>query len=251
MKTLVVTRPAAQSASWAQALEKQGFTVHTLPLLNIRPLKKGIQEVWEQLVQLHWIMFVSPNAVDAFFHTPPRVETSFPVWPAMLRAGATGSGTAQALADCGVPLSLIDQPDANAPKDTEHLWQRIGNRTWSGLRTLIVRGTGLKPDRNWLLQQLQLAGAHVRAVPVYERTAPRLSEADALWLQSPEARAACWIFSSAEAFEYLPHYDWHSTAAIVTHQRIAQAAHQAGFGQVICASGPDVSSIANSVKSVV
>ncbi|RUS67185.1 Uroporphyrinogen-III synthase [Saezia sanguinis] len=249
MKTVIVTRPLHQAQPWIEGLQQHGFSVRHIPLLSIQAVadNQPLHHAWAQIDQYTWVMFVSANAVHYFFKGTQHVH-----WPSHLRAGATGNGTTKALTASGVAAHLIDQPAENQPEDTEHLWQQIADRHWSGTQVLLVRGrsAGNRPERNWLMHQLQHAGAQVQCLAVYQRCAPVFSADDLLWLGSHDARNSCWIFSSSEAIEYLPDYDWAQTTAIVTHQRIAQAAHKAGFGHVVC-TRPDLLSLVDSVKSVV
>ena len=251
MRTVIITRPRHQAQPWLQALQARGIHTVNIPLLEISPCASPselhvIQQAQEKLNRYAWVMFVSPNAVDYFFE-----QACNQAWPASARAGSPGEGTTQALLRREVPLELIDQPGQNQHKDSEHLWQNIQHRNWKNTNVLVIRGTSsAQPPRNWLIEQLQGAGAQVDTLVVYKRQpvmpAPELQT----WLRSTQAQQACWLFSSAEALKYLCDYNWTQTTAIVTHPRIAQAARLAGFGQVIC-TRPDLHTLVETVESVV
>lgn len=246
MRTVVVTRPAEQAQSLMSELRQNGYAVVHVPLLQIQasPNLKEIQSQWTQLSHYAWVMFVSPNAVRYFFH-----HASSP-WPLTTRAGSPGQGTTQALIAAGVPQHLIDEPHPHDGKDTEHLWQRIAHYPWENKHILLVRGQSRRAPRNWLMHQFQNAGAHVKPLVVYQRQAAIFSPDTQTWLQTDEARKACWIINSIEAFEALSGHNWENAVAIVIHPRIAHAVRAAGFSQVICTQ-PDISSIVESVGTVV
>ena len=62
-----------------------------------------------------------------------------------------------------------------------------------------------------------------------------------------------WLFSSSEALAHLrgllPAVDWHAARAVATHERIAQAAREAGFGRVGLAS-PRLADLVASIESL-
>ena len=64
---------------------------------------------------------------------------------------------------------------------------------------------------------------------------------------------AVWIFSSSEAIANLvsqcPHQSWRHARAVATHQRIAQAAREAGFA-VVCESRPSLQDVMASIESL-
>lgn len=247
MRTVVVTRPAQQAQPLISALRQKGHTVVHVPLLQIQasPNFKEIQTQWAQLSHYAWVMFVSPNAVHYFFD-----HASSSTWPLTTRAGSPGIGTTQALITAGVPQHLIDEPHLHDEKDTEHLWQRIAHYPWKNKHILLVRGQSTRAPRNWLMHQFQNVGAHVKPLVVYQRQAAIFSSEIQTWLQTNEARKACWIINSIEAFEALSGHNWENAVAIVIHPRIAHAVREAGFSQVICTQ-PDISSIVESLGTVV
>jgi len=240
---LIVTRPRDQAAEWVRTLGGLGLKAEALPLIDIGPAPDpaAVQRSWQQLPDLHFVMFVSANAVAQFFALrPPGAE-----WPAGLSAGSTGQGTTAALRTCGVPQRLIEQPAPGEPSESEALWRQIAPRPWSGRRVLVVRG---EDGRDWLSEQFQNAGASVSFLAAYRRQPPALSPGQHRLLQqalaAPEAHL--WLFSSSEAVRHLrglaPGADWSSSRAVATHPRIAAAAGEAGFAQVLV-SEPSVEAV--------
>lgn len=229
---VVVTRPAAQAASWVDALRTLGIDAVALPLLGIEPLPDPapLRAAWSTLARFDLVMFVSANAVQQFFAAAPGP------WPEGVLAASTGPGTSAALSRLSVPAALLVEPAADAPRfDSEALWQRLSARDWRGRRALIVRG---EDGRDWLADRLRGAGAEVGMLAAYRRGAPT-------WGETERARlaAACavphehvWLFSSSEAVRHLaalaPRADWSGAIAATSHPRIAAAARAAGFAQV-------------------
>jgi uroporphyrinogen-III synthase len=229
---VIVTRPAAQAQGWVQQLQQLGLDAVSLPLVGIAPPvdPARVQQAWADLPGAALAMFVSPNAVMHFFQARPDGAP----WPAAVRAGSTGPGTTAALKDAGVPLSLIVEPPAAGPFDTETLWQQIGAWPWPGRTVLVVRG---EDGRDWLSGQLRAAGADVQFVAAYRRVAPPL---DTGLVEAALADPAghVWHFTSSEGIAHLlaqcPGRDWSASRALATHPRIADAARRAGFNPVQC-----------------
>lgn len=231
---LIVTRPRDQAAEWVRALGGSGLQAEALPLIEIGPAPDpaAVQRSWLQLPDLHFVMFVSANAVAQFFALrPPGAD-----WPAGLSAGSTGQGTTSVLRARGVPQALIEQPAPGEPSESEALWRQIAHRTWSGRGVLVVRG---EDGRDWLSAQFQNAGANVSFLAAYTRQPPKLTPEQHRLLQQALAapEAYLWLFSSSEAVRHLrslaPGADWSRSRAVATHPRIASAAREAGFAQVL------------------
>lgn len=230
---VIVTRPEAQALPFVARLREQGVDAQALPLLAIEAPADtaAVQQAWRGLRQVALAMFVSANAVQRFWVLRPAGLG----WPKALRAGSTGPGTTAALVEAGVALDAIDQPPAGGPFDTEALWQQLRKRDWSGLRVLVVRG---EDGRDWLSQQLAAAGAELCFVAAYRRVAPVWTTAQQRQVEQALAlpQTTVWHFSSSEAIGHLvracPAADWRRSRAWATHERIADAARAAGFGQV-------------------
>ncbi|MFO6420182.1 uroporphyrinogen-III synthase [Hylemonella sp. W303a] len=186
------------------------------------------------------------------------------------QAWATGPGTARALVAMGWSADRIVAPSEDAPQfDSEALWERVARRVDANSRVLIVRGadaldgpdtpdaTVMSPQasggpadrarldspvagvgRDWFAQRLRQAGAQVDFLVSYQRRAPRWA-ADSAPLSQARAAArdgTVWLFSSSEALRnlrmLLPDEDWRAARALVTHERIARAARETGFGDI-------------------
>jgi uroporphyrinogen-III synthase len=243
-RRVIVTRPRQQAASALAELRELGLEAEALPLIGIESLDDAcalhvVREQWQRLRHRRLVMFVSANAVAAFFDARPEGAA----WPPGTLAASTGPGTTAALRANGVPSEAIVEPEASAARfDSEALWERLAALDWHGQAALIVRG---EQGRDWLADTLRAAGAEVSFVAAYRRVAPRWSAQERALLGEALAEPGrhCWHFSSSEALVHLralvPDADWSSSVALATHPRIAEAVRQAGFGEVrIVAASP-------------
>jgi uroporphyrinogen-III synthase len=233
MAQLIVTRPAAQAAAWAQALGAAGHQVQLLPMIDIaraevaddaqayqQAAEQALQEVQtaQTLHSPHVLMFVSSNAVEHFFDKKGRVPG---IKPSVLainlianqqkrRYWATGPGTVQALLAAGINAAQIDAPPAQAEQwDSEALWQIVRPQISPGQQVLIVRGRDVgTPDssRDWLSSQVQAAGGLAASLVVYERRAPVLSSAQLAQCQAWLQDGSWWVWSSSQALRHLSLY---------------------------------------------
>jgi len=277
----VITRPAAQAGVWQQALQAAGHPVVLLPMLEIQPAPDlhALRAAWSKLAQWDALMFVSVNAIEAFFVQRPA-DTAWPQDAHALRAWVTGPASAQALRAAAVPGHLIDAPAAQAEQlDSESLWEQVRGQVGRGFRMLVVRGGVVKAapvvgeavtpqaqrgtGRDWLGDQVQLAGGSVECLQAYLRGAPGWTDADDAVLARARGEGAIWLFSSSECVTNLaaltrstplavqldePHSQWTGSVAVATHPRIARAARDVGFGTVHL-SRPGLADVLASVES--
>lgn len=250
---VLVTRPLREALLWAGKLQASGCDAQALPLIAIGPSDPApVAAAWGSLAHYQALMFVSANAVHAFFAARPANGA----WVGAPRAWATGPGTARALLQAGVDPALIDAPPADAPQfDSEALWQCVGERPLVGARVLIVRGAdadGRLAGRPWLADRLTSAQAHVQEVVAYVRGLPQWDAAQLAVADAAARDGAVWLFSSSDAVRHLgrlvPRQRWDEARAVATHPRIAQAAQALGFGHVQ-ASRPGLDDILASIES--
>ncbi|MHB8776186.1 MAG: uroporphyrinogen-III synthase [Anaerolineales bacterium] len=108
MKRVLITRPLAQAADFAERLRSAGFEPIFFPVIEIRPIENNVtlDKVLDKLNCYEWVVFTSVNAVDMVF------SPSSPVLPQKgkgvpspegrgqgegLRVAAIGPKTAEAL----------------------------------------------------------------------------------------------------------------------------------------------------------
>ncbi len=234
MPRVIVTRAAAQAASWLERLAARGVDAFAVPLIEIgaAPDAAAVRAAWAGLASRRLVVFVSANAVLQFFAARPEAAE----WPMPLLAAAPGPGTAEALRAEGIAAASIVEPAADAPQlDSEALWERLSAHEWRAARVLVVRGDG---GRDWLAERLGEAGAEVGTLAAYTRLVPRPSAETRRRIEAAFADPAghVWLFSSSEAIANLELVAGGARAsgsrAIATHPRIAARARQAGFTTV-------------------
>lgn len=260
MKVLV-TRPEPQASQWSAALIQAGMDAMPLPLIEIQgPADpNAVTQCWAQLAQMRLIMFVSPASAKWFFQLRP----SGAPWPADTLAAAPGPGTAQAVQEAGaasgLQIAAVIHPHEDAPQfDSEALWPLLSGMAWRNQHVTIISGGDAlqSKGRAWLTEQLRAAGATVGAILTYQRL-PACWTAD----QSSTARTALahpdehvWLFSSSESIDHLQQrfpttQDWSGVRALVTHPKIGQRAHNAGFRQVID-THPTLDSVVHTLRNL-
>ncbi len=251
---VIVTRPAAQAASWVANLESRGVPAVALPLIAIAAPVDGaaVCAAWAALARQRLVFFVSPNAAEWFFAARPDSAG----WPEQVQAGSPGPGTSEVLRRLGVPAASIVEPPSDAAQfDSEALWGVLAHQSWDAAAVLVVRGDG---GRDWLAEQLRQCGAHVGFVAAYRRLAARIEGSALSLLQVAIAvpEAHLWFFSSSEAIDHLCDAPavraiarpWGSSRALATHPRIAERARRAGFGEVLT-SRPTLDAVVACIQS--
>ena len=232
---VIVTRPAAQAATWVESLRAHGIDAVALPLIAIAAPAdpEAVSKAWAGLAKRGLVVFVSPNAAERFFAQQPEGSS----WPRGVLAAAVGPSTGEALKRHGVAASDIVEPAADAAQfDSESLWSQLAHRMpWCGTSVLVVRGDG---GRDWLADTLRDQGAKVDFVAAYRRQAPEFDGCALALLGEASAhpRQCLWFFSSSQAIDHLagarPAADWSASHALATHPRIAERARALGFGSV-------------------
>jgi uroporphyrinogen-III synthase len=262
---VIVTRPERDAVRWVADLTQRGLRAESLPLITIEalPVSPALQHAWLQIRGYAALMFVSGNAVEAFFESNRASALAGQAESAIdsianngPRCMAPGPGTVAALRAAGVPAARIDAPSPEAGQfDSEALWAAVADRDWRGKRVLIVRGQSAGSEaaggagRDWLARQLAAAGALPEFVAVYRRCAPQFTAQQRLTIAEAASDGSVWLFSSSEAVGHLPRGDWSRALAVATHPRIAEAVRAAGWG-VVAESRPALADIVASIESM-
>jgi uroporphyrinogen-III synthase len=159
---VLVTRPRAQSASFADALRALGATPVELPAIQIAPAPFGpLDDALERLVDYDWLIFTSVNGVHATFERLRALGGD----PAAVAAsiGAIGRATAEAVRAHGAAVAFVPERFV-----AEAAVEGLVARGMAGQRVLLPRAD---IARDTLPDGLRAAGAHVDVVVAY-RTLP-------------------------------------------------------------------------------
>lgn len=221
-RVIVITRPAGTATAFARQVRARGGVPLLLPGLALRAaddIRQAAAHLRTALGEDDLLLFTSPAAVRfaaalAPLHTRATVL-------------AVGQGTAATLRRRGLPALAPTQR-----QDSEGLLDLPALRDVRGRKLALIGAPG---GRGLLQQQLHDAGARLREVWVYRRSAPRLDRrhVDAVLHLPASARV---LLSSAQALghlhEGLPAAAWRrlcAATAVVSSERLAVAARQAGF----------------------
>lgn len=222
---IVVTRPRTQAVQLVQSITTLGGNVMLFPLLEITPAvdQAALRKQASRIAQFDLAVFISPNAVQ---YGMAAIRAAGDL-PAALKIATVGQGSAKALQVLGV-TNIITPTERF---DSEGLLALPELQSITGWRVLIFRGDG---GRALLGDTLKARGATVEYVTCYRRSKPQLDMA-VLLDDAPDAATV----TSSEALDYL----WQmlddktktilrDTPLFVSHQRIADLAHQQGWRQV-------------------
>lgn len=150
--TVLVTRPAAQSASLCDSIRANGGTALELPTIVIESI--AIQPITEHY---DWLIFTSANAV---LHGLPLIERT-----EQTRIAAIGKATAKALEEHDIRVDAMPQGSSNS----EGLLAHPAFATVKSQSVLLVKGIG---GRELLQDDLMQRGAKVQTADVYRRACP-------------------------------------------------------------------------------
>lgn len=241
-RTIVVTRPQAQAAGLAMAIEAAGGQVLIFPLLHIEAADPAqVEAAAAHLADYAIAFFVSPNAVA---HALPALLAAAP-WPGGLTPAAVGVGTETALARFGIAGVVAPQ----VRFDSEALLElpEFAAEKVRGKRVAIFRGDG---GRELVADTLRERGASVDYVTCYHRRVPAGGAAplvaawaagrlDGIVISSSEGLRNLWDMLDESCRQRLVH-----TPLFVPHARIAEAAHGLGLSRVVLTSPADAGLLA-------
>jgi uroporphyrinogen III methyltransferase/synthase len=198
-RTVVLTRPRAQSAEMTSLLENLGATVLHLPTIQIvEPSDwSGADKAIRELESFNWVIFTSANGVEFFSQRLAEKNRSFPSpGPAIC---AIGPATAKALQKAGITSDLTAE-DSKAEGVLRALIERIGGEEKiRGLRFLIPRA---RVARELLPDELARLGAQVLTIEVYQTIKPDLDSRDIERLFR-EKRPDAVVFTSSSTISNL------------------------------------------------
>lgn len=247
---VVITRPDAQAAPWAEHLQGLGFHCARVNLLDIVPVsdEDKIRAIKNKILDVDLyqkIIFVSQNAVD-FGMT--WLEDYWPQLPIGIDYFAVGATTAKKLASYGVSVQDL-AVSASGGMTSEDLLAAEHLQTVNGEKILIFRGCG---GRGHLADELRKRGATVDYCELYERVLPAAAAeqlrqlilaADAASTQSvvslhsgESLQNLLAVLAQLTSLETQKVQAWmNKSVLLVPSARIVAAAQAAGFQRIICA----------------
>ncbi|MBN1767715.1 MAG: uroporphyrinogen-III synthase [Prolixibacteraceae bacterium] len=106
---IISTRPKRQNNELKQLLEKQGYTLLELPMIEIHraKLSQSDFEKLENIQQYSWIVFTSPNGIRHFFHHYKNTNGTNSL-PANVKTAVVGTTTQKILEEFGNKTTLVN-----------------------------------------------------------------------------------------------------------------------------------------------
>lgn len=243
-KTILVTRPAEQSAGLSRMIREAGGIPFVFPAIEIREPSdpERLADILDRLENFDLAIFVSPTAVARAFEYLDANED----WPKNLAVAAVGQGSAWALKVSGIDkvIAPTDQSDSEALLALPEL-QKV-----AGKRIVIFRGEG---GRELMAQTLAQRGATIEYAECYRRARPETDVAPLLQQQGRLAFSAM-VLTSRESLTNLREMlgdAWGAFASVpvfVPHERIAEAARQLGMKSIHVTSGGDAGTMQAMIK---
>ena len=165
-KRILVTRSRHQASAFVKLLTEYGATCLEAPTLDVLPPDDGyagLDEALNSLDRYHWIIFTSPNGVDAFFN---RLFKSGKDVRALgeCKLAVIGAATAQSLREHGLVADVV-------PTDfrAEGLVASLSPLIHPGHLLLLPRA---QEAREILPEEMVKRGAIVHVVPSYKTAMP-------------------------------------------------------------------------------
>lgn len=218
---VLVTRPAAQADKLVSLLIQQGAVPVLLPLIEIKAIDASHWPIidWRKI---DWLIFVSRNAVQHFCAGLPQKL------PPRLPCVAIGSGTAQAMCEQGLSVSL--QPEIS--NGSEGLLTLPEMQQLNDQKIVIVRGQG---GRELLADTLQARGAKIRYIEVYSRQLPKVGSTQKLAALDADILLVTSVQSVANLLNIFAENKLEICAKplIVLSERIKQYALAQGFSDIV------------------
>jgi uroporphyrinogen-III synthase len=240
-RTVVVTRPAHQSAGLAATLRGLGAQVVEFPALRIEPIAPRTTGAQTDTDAFDWVIYTSANAVAL-----ARTRLARPL---KARVAAIGPATAQALELAGIPVAA--QPQLGA--DSEGVLALPAFAALHGARVLIVRGAG---GRDLLRRELTRRGAQVQVEELYRRVnvAPTPTAIYELAAALAPGTAAIAV-SSSDVLRSLARIvpaaldaSLRATTLVVPGRRVAGTARELGWtGELIEATGAEDAAVVHAL----
>ncbi len=106
---IISTRPKRQNNELKQLLEKQGYTLLELPMIEVHRAKLNQSDIekLKNIQQYNWIVFTSPNGIRNFFHHYKQVSGETRL-PPTLKTAVVGITTQKILGDYGTNATIAN-----------------------------------------------------------------------------------------------------------------------------------------------
>lgn len=170
-RTILVTRPRAQSEEITARLERLGASVIHLPTIEVLPPSSWalLDASIDRINEYDWVVFTSANGARFFFSRLTEIRSYGVESLRTLRVCAIGPATARAVEAAGAVVDVVAS-DSKAEGALEAIIEHVGgDLNVGGLRFLIPRA---QRAREIIPDGLRRLGALVDAVEAYQTVKP-------------------------------------------------------------------------------
>ncbi len=241
---ILVTRPVHQAETLCELIEQQGWNAIRFPTLAIIAINntKKIQQQIEAIKQWHWLIFISPNAVNfALNANSGRIDLF-----EHSSIAAVGKATKSALLAAGLSVDLLPENQFNS----EGLLATEQMNQVNKKNCLIIRGQG---GRETLADELRARGAKVDYLEVYSRETPTPDCSKVTSILKQDKLHAITI-TSGNALKNLVsmidtdlHNELQAVPLVVISNRIRELAEKIGFKIIAVTENPGDTAIIKTV----
>ena len=224
---VLVTGSSAQGEKLCEHIAKSSGQPVLFPTIDIVPLLNGsapLEEI-KSLGEQEMLIFISPRAVDT---SQPLWKAYLPYFPDKIKIAAVGQGTALALKQSGLPLTLCPQQ-----WNSEGLLAMPELNSIKGKKIGIIRGEG---GRELLAETLVKRGAMIKHFVSYRRVLPASTQTNMLLRQLKQGKIDIVICMSIEGLKNLIEIIGHEGDSylkklplLVISERIKAYAEELGF----------------------
>lgn len=213
--TVLITRPRAQAAAFADLLSAQGAQVLAFPTIAVAPAAdwSGLDRAIADLAGYDWLIFTSANGVRFFVERLRHLGRDVRAL-ARARLCAIGSQTAEALAGVGLTADVVP-----STYQAEGVCEAFTNERLHGVRVLIPRA---EVARDLLPDSLTARGAQVTVAVAYRTVCPT-ADAEAIKERLRRGEVGVVTFtSSSSARHYVELFaDRHEACAVTARAAVA------------------------------
>jgi uroporphyrinogen-III synthase len=244
---ILVTRPPPQGEILCDKIREQGGKPIYLPTLDIVPppdVSLFHQHI-AHLDQFDWIIFISPQAV---LMAASEIHHQWSVFPTRVKVAAMGAGTAFALQEARLPVTIYPQDDWSAAGLLElpEFQQAMHDK-----KIAVICGVG---GRELLVDTLVQRGAHVTSIIAYQRQLPKIDASKYIHLFH-ERTIDIIVCTSNESLQNLVTLMGEGVRQIlfqvllvVVSERNATYAKEVGFKKVIIAGNASHEAIMTAIQ---
>lgn len=258
-RRVLASRPVEQNIRWRQLLQRAGFAVLDIPLMEIVELTddESVQKIKSRIIHLDLydgVIFVSQNAVATAFDW---IEDYWPQLPMAIRFYAVGKKTAEVIEQRVARLagSVSGQTTyAEGVMDSEALLaQLMQHGGLDNRKFLICRGAGGRPV---LGDELTRKGARVDYCELYRRQLPADAVEKVVQIAFDATRDVLTVFSGETldnliaVFKSAKLSAWRDIPIVVPGKRVAEKA-RANFDRIVVAENATDEAMLNALVKFV